>query len=348
MLANRRLEILMPEKKRVPTRSAGGAARAANLSAEERSAIAKKAARTRWGPEEPTHVGVLTIGEMEIPCAVLADGRRVLSQRGVGKALGRGFGGKDWRRQGETDAGKLPFFLTANTLKPFISNELMTLVTSPIEYRHGRLGGNAAHGIDATALPQICDVWLKARESGALNESQRAIAQRAELLMRGLAHVGIVALVDEATGYQEIRDKKALQAILEQFLTKELAAWAKRFPDEFYQQIFRLKNWEWRGMKVNRPQVVGAYTRDIVYARLAPGIVEELERRNPRNDKGQRPGKHHQWLTEDVGHPALAQHLHAVIGLMRASDTWMGFKSVLDRAFPKRGQTLELPLNQPS
>jgi len=49
--------------------------------------------------------------------------------------------------------------------------------------------------------------------------------------VRGFARVGIIALVDEATGYQEVRNKLALQAILDAFLRKELAAWAKRFPD---------------------------------------------------------------------------------------------------------------------
>jgi len=165
------------------------------------------------------------------------------------------------------------------------------------------------------------------------------------MLMRGLAEVGIVALVDEATGYQEVRDKKALQAILDQFLQKELAAWAKRFPDEFYKEIFRLRGWKWSTLK--RPGVVAAYTKDLVYARLAPGVMEELERRNPVMDSGRRKARHHQWLSDDVGHPALAQHLHAIIGFMRASDSWEGFKRLVDRAYPKRGSNLELELSTP-
>ena len=41
-------------------------------------------------------------------------------------------------------------------------------------------------------------------------------------------------------------------------------------------------------MKVNRPQVVAHYTKDIVYQRLAPGILMELEERNPKDEKGNR------------------------------------------------------------
>lgn len=205
--------------------------------------------------------------------------------------------------------------------------------------------GRKAWGYRADLLTQVCEVYLQARDDKKLLKEQEKFARACELLMRGLAHVGIVALVDEATGYQDVRDRQALQAILDKYLRKELAAWAKRFPDEFYQHIFRLRGWEWRGMYINGPRVLANYTKDIVYKRLAPGILEQLEKLNPRDERGIRQAKHHQWLTEDIGHPALAQHLHAVIGLMRVSKTWDEFKRLLDIAFPKRGDTLLLPLD---
>jgi hypothetical protein len=163
-----------------------------------------------------------------------------------------------------------------------------------------------------------------------------------------LAIVGITALVDEATGYQEVRDRRALEAILDKFLRKELAAWAKRFPDEFYQQIFRLKKWEWKGMSVNRPGVVGKYTNDLVYERIAPGILDELKRLNPKDERGRRKSAHHQWLTEDIGHPALAQHVYALIGFMRVSEEWDVFYRMVQRAFPKKNTTLLLPIPDPA
>ena len=90
-------------------------------------------------------------------------------------------------------------------------------------------------------------------------------------------------------------------------------------------------------MQINRPSVVGRYTNDIVYKRLAPNIIEELEIRNPKNSSGNRSVRHHQWLTEDIGNPALAQHLYAVIALMKASTSWDKFMSSLERALPKQG-----------
>jgi hypothetical protein len=185
---------------------------------------------------------------------------------------------------------------------------------------------------------------MDADETIKLGKRQKQIAQKAKIIIRALAHVGIVALVDEATGYQEIRNKEALQALLDAFLQKEFAAWAKRFPDEFYREMFRLRGLAWNKLSVKRPLYIGTLTNDIVYERLAPGILEELQSRNPKDEKGRRRQKHHQWLTEDIGHPALAQHIHAVIGLMRASPDWKRFHELLDKAFPKRGTVLQLEL----
>lgn len=274
----------------------------------------------------------LRIGEAEIPCYVLEDGTRVLSQRGIvsGLAMGRG-------------DDRIANFLGGKAISSFVSNELAAAIRAPIKFQQPR-GGRSVYGYPATVLADICDAVLAARKAGAILPQQAHIAEQCEILVRGFARVGIIALVDEATGYQEVRDRLALQEILDTFLRKEFAAWAKRFPDEFYQQIFRLRNWAWKGMHVNRPQVVALYTKDIVYARLAPGILDELEKKNPVKPSGSRASKHHQWLTEDIGHPALSQHLHAVISLMRASGSWEQFKKMLDMALPKRGDTLELPL----
>ena len=291
-----------------------------------------------------THIGELKIGDVVLPCAVLPDGTRVITQGAMATAFGPVTGGWQMRkRAGSEHAGDLPPFMVAASLKPYIPSELRTLVSSPRKYKDPR-GGPIRIGFEAILLPEVCDVWLKARDENALTKIQKPVADRAEILMRGLAHVGIIALIDEVTGYDEIRDRRALQAILDAYLRKELAAWAKRFPDEFYQQMFRLRGWQWRGMSVNRPSVVGKYTNDIVYERLAPGILVELQQRNPKDKKGKRHAKHHQWLTEDIGHPALAQHLHAVIGFMRASSKWDQFYRLLQRAFPKKGQTIEMPL----
>jgi len=284
-----------------------------------------------------THEGKLKIGKTIISCAVLEDGSRIISQTGLLKAFGRAQEGR------KNNKGNLPVLLAPKNLRPFIDKDLMGRATSLITYK-SPLSGHPTKGLEAKILPDICDVWLKARENKVLLPNQKRIAKKAEILVRGLARVGINALVDEATGYQDIRRKDALQALLDKYLLKEFATWAKRFPDEFYKEMFRLKNWDWNFIK--RPSCVGNYTKDLIYNRLAPNILKELEKRNPKDEKGNRKGKHHQLLTLDIGHPALSQHLHAVIGLMRASSNWEGFYRLMQRAFPKRGDTLEFDFDK--
>lgn len=201
-----------------------------------------------------------------------------------------------------------------------------------------------AYGYEATILPEICDTVLAAREAGALNYQQKHIAKQCEILVRAFARVGIIALVDEATGYQEIRDREALQAILKQYISEDLLKWVQTFPLDFYKEIFRLKRWAWNDGKM--PGVVGKYTNDLVYSRLAPGVLEELQRINPPTEKGYRKYRHHQYLTRDVGHPALSRHLYELLGMMRASETWDKFYRTAERVFPRVNTTLALPFEE--
>ena len=149
----------------------------------------------------------------------------------------------------------------------------------PIDYQDG---DRIVRGYDASVLVVVCNIWLSARQAGALQTQQLPKAQKAELLTRALAETGIVALVDEATGYEKVRPQNALQRYLEILVRKELAAWAKKFPDEFYENIYRLKGWPWPGMGKNRYSVVAYYTRDLVYERLGPGPPERARKQKPQ------------------------------------------------------------------
>ena len=280
----------------------------------------------------------LRIGTIEIECYVLEDETRVLSRGGFQAALGRH---RTSRRHQALDVVNLPAFMAAGNIKPFISSELSTAST-PITFK-APARGPVAHGHRATLLPDVCEVYLKARDAQVLLPSQLPTAERAEIIMRGLAKVGIIALVDEATGYQEVRAQQALAIILERFISQELQPWTRTFPYEFYQQIFRLKDWP-GPQGVKRPSVIGHYTNDVVYSRLAPGVLDELRNKNPVQPSGRRRASHHQWFTPDIGNPKLKEHLAAVVALMRAAANWNSFQRMLNRAFPKRNETIPLPL----
>jgi hypothetical protein len=335
-----KVEIVEDESPKDESKAKGGFARAAALSPEERKNIARKAAESRWSKDIPkaTHEGVLHLGALEIPCAVLEGGQRVITQSGFMKALGRARQAKG-RQYYDADVN-LPAFLTAKNLKPFISPDLL-VTSSQIEFRTSR--GAKAFGYPAELMPKVCDVFLDAEEAGALVHSQKHIAAKAKVLMRGLAHVGIIALVDEATGYQYDRAREALAEILERFISKELRKWVKTFPDEFYEHLFRLKGWKMSDIPNRRPVIFGRITNDIVYERLAPKVLDELKRLTPRDNKGRLRDKLFQRLTEDVGHPKLREHLASEITLMRIFEDgeWDAFYKALNKALPKQ---TKLPL----
>ena len=320
----------------------GGHARAKSLTAEERSAIARAAVETRWNKDVPqaTHGSPyrpLRIGEFEIPCFVLEDGRRVLAQSGMITALGMRRGGSSHGQD------RMVKFATQDRLKPFASEKLRPGTLNPIEFRTP--DGRRMLGYEATLLADVCDAVLEARKHGALTTKQQHIAAQCEILVRGFARVGIIALVDEATGYQADRARDALATILEAFVAKELRKWVKTFPSQFYQEMFRLREIPYNG-SVKKPQYIGHLTNDLVYDRLAPGVRQELNRLVPRDEKGRLKNKLFQRLTEDVGHPKLREHLASIIALMRASDNWQSFKRMLDRALPRYGDTPYLPFKE--
>ena len=132
-------------------------------------------------------------------CYVLEDWTRVLSERGILKWLGM----SPWWRDTEE---KIPRYLRGQNISPYISEELRKQLYSPIWFKTADWWGERK-GFKATLLPDICDVWLKARDAGVLVRNQSQTAKMADILIRWLSRIGIIALVDEATGYQKRKDE---------------------------------------------------------------------------------------------------------------------------------------------
>lgn len=288
---------------------------------------------THGSPDHP-----LRIGDVQLVCYVLEDGRRVLVQGGMLNALDMSQGSASAKSGGD----RLAKFISTKALKGRVTPELAKAIREPIRFKTPT--GSDANGYEATILADICEAVLSAADEGALNYQQEHIARQCQILIRGFARVGIIALVDEATGYQDVRTREALEEILERFIADELLAWAKRFPDEFYRQLFRLRGLHYSEVSTKRPQYIGRLTNDIIYERLAPGVLDELRDITPRDEEGRRKHKYHQRLTEDVGHARLQEHLSNVLTLMRASANYRSFYRLLQRALPKYTGQLDLAL----
>ncbi len=330
--------------------SKGGLARAKSLSPEERSAIARRAALARHKKDLPKAIaeGILEIGDLKIPCAVLDDqnNTRILTQNGFLKAIGRhpfASGGTGASIDGT------PPFLRPKNLKPFVSSELERS-TTPVQFlpKNPTAGaGGIGYGYRAQLLPDVCWVYQDAMMAGKLLPSQTHIGEACRLFLKAITNHAIENLVDRATGFDDLRKRRAIDAIIKQYVEKERLPYVKMFDLDFYRHIYRLNGWPFDPENTKRPGIVGHYTNDI-YDRLAPGVKEALHARVKRNSKGRPTQKLTQYLTKDEGKLRLKELLGGVKILMSQSTEWKSFKIKLDEYYPKFGETMQLPLSQNS
>ena len=328
--------------------SKGGKARASVLSSNERREIAQKAVRTRWAKakgipltdiqqvsSEPVQSlmvsetkmpnttekpiswfpGQLTFGnDITISCHVLSDGKRVFAQREVVGAL---TGNKK---------GGLERYLTANNLSDYLNAEDINkkIVQFIVPGTQAE-----AMGFEATLLIEICDAYLRARDGKKLTKSQLPIAKRAEIIIRSCAKVGVIALIDEATGFQKVRAENALRLKLQAFIADEMQEWVRMFPEQFWLQLARLENVHYSPR--SRPLRWGKYVMAFVYDAVDEEVGKKLREKNPnphfRNNL-------HQWLKE-YGREQVSAQLNQVLGIMKTCQDMNEFRKKFDYVFKK-------------
>jgi hypothetical protein len=333
--------------------SKGGRARASVLTKEERSDIARGAVRARWAKagklKEPTQESVdstqnvpesvskveenplpfsmfrgnLKLGELDIECHVLNDMRRVLTQREVVRVL-----------SGGRESGNLGRYLERN---PLIG---VGFTSGPTIQFKVPGTNNLAIGYEATLLIEICEKYLEAREQGLLKTSQLKLAAHAEIVMRACAKVGIIALIDEATGYQQIRAKNALQLKLQAFIADDMQEWAKMFPDEFWYELARLEGIRYTPR--SRPLRWGKYVMMFVYDAIDADVGKELRKKNPNPHFLQ---NHHQWLKR-FGRDKVHDQLQRVVTIMKLCDDMEDFRSKFARVFKKSASQMQLTFEE--
>lgn len=287
-----------------------------------------------------THKGILPIGDVQLPCSVLEGGTRVLSVTGIQTAFGIGFGG----RKPDSGPAQMPRFMAREGLIKHIPEDLLDLLKTPIQYRPLH-GGRSGKAYEATILPRLCAAIMDAGRDGQMKGSSEIILLRAEMLIKAFAQVAIIALVDEATGYQEERDPVALQRLLAAYLSEERLRWVKTFPDAFFTEIFRLRGWERSKDSNAMPMFVGRIINKIVYEQLPEGVLERLQSLNPIDpETHRRKARHHQHLSSDVGHPDLRAHIQQLLPILRLSDSWSDFQRNFARGMGK-SDAIQRPLD---
>ncbi|OOG46736.1 hypothetical protein B0E50_12130 [Rhodanobacter sp. C01] len=281
----------------------------------------------------------MAIGELLLDCYVLEDGRRVFHKRGMARALGlKSEGGNAFMKtmQGKGLGSGLPA-------------KLRDQINNPLNFKP--LTADLAHGYEADVLADVAKAIVAADRDGALTKAQHAIAVRAQMLLNAFAKVGVVALIDEATGYQQIRDPKALRLLVQQYIEDEKREWEKQFPDSYYDELNRiygskkLTKTSTGAVIQNRPQHFAKFTRSYVYHPLENGaVLEELDRINPKiNTKGTRRARFHQHLTQGYGIEKLKRQVQEVLTLIAVSDTVGQFKKLFSKRFPaEEGSQMDL------
>lgn len=308
-------------------KSAAGTARAKSLTPERRKEIATKASHARKNNPtlKATHGAderPLIIGNVKIPCFVLEDGRRVLIQKEMAIAMGLS----------SPSSNALSTFTKGKFLEGLISPRVIEMLSSPIKIKTP--SGNNANGCEATILVDICEAVLQARKKGLIQKQQEKIASQCETLMMAFAKTGVIALIDEATGYQANRAKDELAKILNAFIADELQPYVSMFPQAFFKELFRLRELNFLKDGVKNPRYFGHLVNNIIYKRLAPGVFDELKRKTPIGQSGYKLAKYFQSLNPDKGMKALIGHLGCVQGLMEISSSYSDFMSLLDRVKP--------------
>ncbi|HJU17101.1 MAG TPA: P63C domain-containing protein [Stellaceae bacterium] len=297
----------------------GGRIRAERLSPEERRVSATKAALVRWAkppaalaPPAPQVLegevlppspfakfrGVIELGGNPIDVYVLDTGERVLSMRGAVKAITR------------QDAGNLVEYLSIQGLKDFVDKDLVLVGTKDFYIPGTQFRGR---GITAEQFEAILTGYVKALHAGTLTtQRQRENAVACAILSTAFLRIGIIAQIDEATGYQYVRAEDALQIKLRAFIAEELREWEKTFPDELWEQFGRLTNW--RGGLHRRPKWWGHLVMELIYDALDPDIARYLKENKPKPYHGQ---NYHQWFTADIGLKALIPHIYEIVGIAK-------------------------------
>jgi hypothetical protein len=313
-------------------------ARAQSLTANERRAIAAKAAAARWGRTfKATHKGSFKEDfGLDVECFVLDDEPRsaVVSQRGMGAAIGLGDAG-----------GRLPTFLRGQKIAPYVGHELAEKLSNPLIFQWSTSGANTppavVYGYDVTMLIDICKAIIAAADAGKLLARQAHIAKQAHVILNASAKWGIRDLVYRLAGYDATK-AEAVRAF-KLYVQEEARQWEKEFPDQLYEQWYRLYNLPKPAR--NKPWKFKHLTVDQVYTPLAQssGKVYELTRAL-RDQSGERWKKLHQFLSE-IGVKALRTHLGRLLGMAEVSKTKVEYEGHVARVF---GKQLILDLGEPS
>jgi hypothetical protein len=320
------------EDDEVTGKAKGGKARAAALSQEERSNIAKKAAAARWGIRATHRGNFIDDFGIDVDCYVLDDEQKtaVISQRGMAAALSLDV---------KTGAG-LPRFIQGERIAPYVGGELGEKLSKPLIFQWSGLVANEppsmVNGYDVTILIDLCKAVIKANDEGKLLKRQSNIVKQANVILGASAKAGIKGLVYALSGYDATREEAI--AAFKFYVRTEARQWEREFQPELYREWYRL--YRLPQLDKNRPLKFKHLTIEQVYRPLARsnGKILELTRAQ-RAKSTERYRKLHEFLSE-IGVKALRTHLGQLTGIAMISEDQATYERHVQKLFGR-----QLPLD---
>lgn len=238
-----------------------------------------------------------------VDCYVLEDGRSRISHRGAVAALTNDPSNENVLSR---YVGRLP-----DKYRPKSSLPALEIVIPD---------GGLAQTLDPEWFVDLLTAYADANDASALHPKQVPLARHANRLLRGLAKVGIVALIHEATGYEEIRAKGALNAYLFRLLNEDPIEWDEMFRPSLVHALCGVYKKHWLGGR--HPQWLAS-----VNAKIYDLIIGSAALKALRDLKVGSGIKHHQHLTPEarIAFRRALEHVELIARQSEADpdDFWM-------------------------
>ena len=279
--------------------------------------------------------GTLAVGNWEIPCYVLEDGRRILGRAEAAAVLTDGKGEAKGARHPES-------YFEAKALKPHLP---LKHSAKTVELTHPGAENKKVHGIEAETFLEICKAYVRARDEKALSaQIELNAARNTGKILAACAREGLISLIDETTGYQYDRIQEALRQKLSFYIKKEgLQKWEKTFPDQLWETFRRLTKWQ--GPLDSHPQYWEKLVLELVYEYLDKDAVEWLRTNEPRPRNGQ---SQHQWLHSQYGLKELTEHIWMLVGMAKNCTTMLELREKMAEQFGCEPVHMTLFLHPPA
>lgn len=271
--------------------------------------------------------GVLEIFN-DLPCYVLNDGQRVFRLSSLTKALR------------DKEHGKFGNYLASSNIIKYLPDRLKPLTDeshdrTPQGVIEFEFDEKIEKGYNSEDFMDVCSAFVTANlNNEKLSEAQQEIVRNANKFILATAKIGIIALIDEVTGYQAERNSKELQLKMKYFLVDDMdkaKEWEKTFPDDLWYEFGRLT--KWKGSLKKRPKYWGKLVNALIYDLLDKDIAKHLRETKPPKYNGHT--KYFQWLNEQYGTKELTQHIWQVIGMAKSCEDINELKLLASEKFNK-------------